>query len=102
MKTYPPERIRNVAVIGSGGTGKTTLSEALLHKAGAISRPGGVSDYDPEEIKRKISIHTALLPLEWEEHKINLLDTPGYIDFVGEVYAALSAVEGVIVVVDAV
>ncbi|MDD4179428.1 MAG: elongation factor G [Candidatus Margulisbacteria bacterium] len=108
MKTYPPDKIRNVAVIGSGGTGKTSLCEALLFKAGAISRLGKVddgnstSDYDSEEIKRKNSIHTSLLAFEYDEHKINLLDTPGYIDFVGEVYAALSVVEGVIVVVDAV
>jgi elongation factor G len=108
MKTYPPDKIRNVAVIGSGGTGKSSLCEAILFKAGAIARLGktadgtSTSDYDPEEIKRKISIHTSLLPLEYDEHKINLLDAPGYIDFVGEGYAALSVVEGAIVVVDGV
>jgi len=108
MKTYPPDKIRNVAVIGSGGTGKTSLCEALLFKSGAIARLGKVadgnstSDYDSEEIQRKHSIHTSLLAFEYDEHKINLLDTPGYIDFIGEVYAALSVVEGVIVVIDAV
>ncbi|MCU0640560.1 MAG: elongation factor G [Candidatus Margulisbacteria bacterium] len=108
MKPYPPDKIRNVAVIGSGGTGKTSLCEAILLKAGAVSRLGKVddgtstSDHDPEEIKRKISIHTSLLPLEFDEHKINLLDTPGYIDFIGEGFAALSVVEGAIVVIDGV
>ena len=107
MKTYPPERIRNVAVIGSGGSGKTTLAEALLYKSGAIPRQGRIEDgnttgdFDPEEIKRKISIHSSLLPLEYEDHKINLIDTPGYIDFAGEGIAALHVVEGVIVVIDA-
>ncbi|MDD5594226.1 MAG: elongation factor G, partial [Candidatus Margulisbacteria bacterium] len=108
MKTYPQERIRNVALIGSGGSGKTSLAEALLYKSGAIPRLGKIddgtttSDFDPEEIKRKISVHASLLPLEWEDHKINLIDTPGYIDFVGEGIAALHVVEGVIVVIDAV
>lgn len=108
MKAYPPDRIRNVALIGSGGTGKTSICEALLYKSGAISRMGKVddgnsaSDYDPEEIKRKISIHASLLPLEWKDHKINLLDTPGYIDFAGEVISALNVTEGVVAVIDAV
>src|SRR3989338_8883416 len=104
MKSYPPDKIRNVAIIGSGGTGKTSLAESLLFKSDAITRLGKVddgsstSDYDPEEIKRKISIHTSLLPLEWQDHKINLLDTPGYVDFAGEAIAALSVSEGVIAV----
>ncbi|HVN67829.1 MAG TPA: GTP-binding protein, partial [Candidatus Sulfotelmatobacter sp.] len=108
MKAYLADRIHNVAVIGSGGTGKTSLCEALLFKANAIARLGKVDDgnstgdYDPEEIKRKISIHSALLPLEWEDHKVNLIDTPGFIDFVGEGIAALGVVEGAIVVIDAV
>jgi len=108
MKSYPADKIRNVAIIGSGGTGKTSLTEALLYKAGAISRLGKVSDgntvsdFDPEEVKRKISIHASLLPLEWKDHKINFIDTPGYVDFAGEVYSALSVVEGVVAVIDAV
>ena len=108
MKTYPPDKIRNVAVIGSGGTGKSSLCETILFKAGALPRLGKVddgtsaSDHDAEELRRKISIHASLLPLEFDEHKINLLDTPGYIDFVGEGFAALSVVEGAIVVVDGV
>ncbi|MBN3032987.1 MAG: elongation factor G [Candidatus Saganbacteria bacterium] len=107
MKTYPPERIRNVVLIGAGGSGKTTLAEALLYKSGAIPRQGRVedgnttADYYPEEIKRKISLHAALLPLEYEDHKINLIDTPGYLDFVGEGIAALHVVEGAIIVIDA-
>ncbi len=108
MKNYPADRIRNIAVIGSGGTGKTTLGEALLYKSGAIPRMGKVDDgnstgdYDPEEIKRKISIYASLLPLEWKDTKINLIDTPGYIDFAGEAVSALNVVEGVIAVIDAV
>ena len=108
MKTYLPDKIRNVAIIGSGGTGKTSLAEAILYKTGAIPRMGNntsgntVSDFDPEEIKRQISIHASLLPIEWKEHKINLLDTPGYVDFVGEGLSALSVVEGVVAVIDAI
>jgi elongation factor G len=108
MKQYPPERIRNVAVIGSGTTGKTSLCEALLFKSGTISRQGTItdgtttSDYDPEEIKRGISIHSTLLPLEWQDCKINLIDTPGYIDFIGDTISALRAVDGLIIIVDAV
>lgn len=101
-------RIRNVAVIGHGGTGKTTLVEALLFEAGAIDRLGRVddgnatTDYDPEEIRRKHSINLALAPLQWRGHKINLLDVPGYPDFVGEVASALRVVEGALLVVDGV
>ena len=108
MKSYPADKIRNVAIIGSGGTGKTSLAEALLYKSGAISRMGKVSDgntvsdFDPEEIKRKISIHASLIPLEWKDHKINFIDSPGNVDFAGEVYSALSVVEGVVAVIDAV
>ncbi len=108
MKQYPPEKIRNVGIIGSGTTGKTSLSEALLFKTGAISRQGSVtegnttSDYDPEEIKRGISIHSTLLPLEWKEHKINLIDTPGFIDFVGDAISTMRVVDSLIIVVDAV
>ncbi len=108
MKPYPPERIRNVAVTGHGGTGKTSLVEAMLFAAKAIDRLGKVedgtttTDFDPEEQRRKHTINAALAPLEWTEHKINLIDVPGYPDFVGEVVAALQAAEGAIVVVDAV
>ena len=108
MKQYPPDKIRNVGIIGSGTTGKTSLSEALLFKAGIINRQGSitdgttVSDYDPEEIRRQVSIHSTLLPFEWKEHKINLIDTPGYIDFVGDAIATMRVVDSLIIVVDAV
>lgn len=108
MKHYPPEKIRNVAIIGSGTSGKTSLSEALLFKAGATTRQGSisegntVSDYDPEEIRRGISIHASLLPFEWKDHKINLIDTPGYVDFTGEAISAMRVVDSLIIVVDAV
>ncbi len=107
MKAYPPDRILNVAVVGSCGSGKTSLCEALLLASGAIPRLGSVeagnsaSDFDPEEIRRRISLHASLLPLEWKEHKLNLLDTPGTIDFAGEALGVLPAVEGVAMVVDA-
>lgn len=93
MKTYPPERIRNVVLIGSGGSGKTTLAEALLYKSGATPRQGVVD---------KTSTQLTLQPLEYEDHKINLIDTPGYLDFAGEAIAALHVAEGMIVVIDAV
>ncbi|MFH1542168.1 MAG: elongation factor G [bacterium] len=108
MRQYPPDKIRNIAVIGSGSTGKTSLCEALILKSGAINRSGTIqegntaSDFDPEEIRRQISIHSTLLPIEWKDCKINLIDTPGYIDFIGEPISAMQVVDGVIIVVDAV
>jgi elongation factor G len=108
VKRYPPDRIRNVAVAGHGGTGKTTLVEAMLFAARAIDRLGRVddgtttTDFDPEEIRRKITVNAALAPLPWQDHKVTLIDTPGYPDFIGEVTGALRAVEGVLLCVDAV
>ncbi len=108
MKQYPPDKIRNIAIIGSGTTGKTSLSEALLFKSGTTTRQGNisdgntVSDFDPEEIKRNISIHSTLLPFEWKEHKINLIDTPGFIDFVGDAISAMRVTDNLMIVVDAV
>ncbi|MDP9403287.1 MAG: elongation factor G [Actinomycetota bacterium] len=108
MKSFPPERIRNVALVGHGGAGKTTLAEALLFHAGLISRQGRVedgsttTDFDPEEIKRCISLAVALAPLEHDGHKINLLDCPGYADFLPEVEAALSVADLAVFVVSAV
>ncbi len=108
MKPYPPERIRNIAVVGHGGTGKTSLVEAMLFTAKAVDRLGKVddgtatTDFDPEEQRRKHTINAALAPVVWQDHKINLLDTPGYPDFVGEVVGALRVVEGAVLVVDAV
>ncbi len=108
MKPYPPDRIRNVAVVGHGGTGKTSLVEAALFTAKAVERLGKVddgtatTDFDPEEQRRKHTINAAIAPLEWKDVKINLIDVPGYPDFVGEVVGALRAVEGAVLVVDAV
>jgi elongation factor G len=95
-------------VCGHGGTGKTSLVEAMLFAAKAVERMGRVedgttaTDYDPEEIRRQITVSAALAPLEWQDHKINLIDTPGYPDFIGEVSGALRAAESVLFTVDAV
>lgn len=108
MKTFPTSRIRNVALVGHGGSGKTTLAETLLFLAGAIPRLGRVEDgttvcdFDPEEQRRGISVSLALAHLEHEDHKINLLDTPGYADFVSDVAAALDAADLALFVVSAV
>ncbi|MHB0912285.1 MAG: elongation factor G [Armatimonadota bacterium] len=108
MKSYSTFCIRNVAVVGHGGCGKTSLSEALLFMSGGVDRLGKVdegnttSDYDPDEVKRKISINAALIPCEWSGSKINFVDTPGYADFVGDVKSTLRVVEGALVVVCAV
>lgn len=107
MKTYPVERIRNVAVVGHGGVGKTSVVEALLFCAGAVERLGRVddgtatTDFDPEEVRRKITIYAATAPLEWRDHKVNVVDTPGYPDFVGEAYGALRVADAALFVVDA-
>ena len=107
MKSYPPEHIRNVAVVGHGSAGKTTLVEAMLYTAHVTTRMGKpedgntVSDYDPDEIKRRMSITAAVAPLEWRDTKINLIDTPGYSDFVGEVKAAIRVAEAALIVADA-
>ncbi|HUP69764.1 MAG TPA: elongation factor G [Acidimicrobiales bacterium] len=108
MKSFPPDRIRNVALVGHGGAGKTTLAEALLFQAGSITRQGRVedgnttTDFDPEELKRGISLAVALAPLEYDGHKINLLDCPGYGDFLPEVEAALRVADLAVFVVSAV
>ncbi len=105
MEAVKMDDIRNVALISHSGAGKSTLCEGLLFKAGAISRRGNAeegnltSDFEPEEIKRRMSINLSLLPLTWKGKKINLIDTPGYFDFAGEVLSALRVVEGAVVVV---
>ncbi|MBW7881168.1 MAG: elongation factor G [Caldilineaceae bacterium] len=108
MAKYRTEQIRNVALLGHGGSGKTTLTEALLHKTGVIGRMGRVedgstvSDWDAEEHRRGISINLSVIPIEFENMKLNLIDAPGYQDFVGEVISALFAAEAGLLVVDAV
>lgn len=108
MKEYKVDQLRNVALLAHGSAGKTSLAEAMLFNTGAISRMGRVddgntvADFDEEEMRRKISLSTAVIPCEWNGHKLNVLDTPGYMEFVGEVKAAISVVEGVLIVVDAV
>ncbi|HEX9260766.1 MAG TPA: GTP-binding protein, partial [Acidimicrobiales bacterium] len=108
MKTYPTDKIRNVVLVGHGGSGKTSLAEALLARAGAIARAGkvddgtSVCDTEPEEQKRKISISLALAPFEWQGHKVNLIDTPGYADFSADVDAALRVADLAVFVVSAV
>ncbi len=108
MKEYKAEELRNIVLLSHGGAGKTSLAEAMLYVSGGVSRLGRVdegttaSDYDPEEIRRKISVNTSVIPCEWDGHKVNVLDTPGYADFVGEVKGALRAADSAVVVLDAV
>lgn len=107
IKEYPTSQIRNIAIAGHNGTGKTSLAEAMLFLAGATNRLGRVEDgttvcdYDPDEIKRKNTINATLASLEWKKCKINLLDTPGFADFIGDVKGSLRVVDGVIVVLNA-
>ena len=105
MKVYRTDEIRNVVLLGHGGCGKTSLAEAMAYVSGATNRMGKVSDkntisdFDKEEQKRGFSISASLIPIEWEKAKINILDTPGYFDFVGEVEEAVSAADAAIIVV---
>ncbi|MDD6814884.1 MAG: elongation factor G [Firmicutes bacterium] len=107
MKGYTSETIRNVALLGHGGCGKTTFLEAALLATGVTNRMGKVedgntvSDYDKMEIEKGFSINTSVVPILWKENKINFIDTPGYFDFVGEVNAALRAAEAAVIMVDA-
>jgi elongation factor G len=108
VNTVPSAKIRNVALIGHGGAGKTTLAEALLVAGGVLSRPGRtedgttVCDFEPEEVKRRISVSLALAPFLFEDCKINVIDTPGYADFIAEVEAGLSVADLAVLVVSAV
>ena len=103
MKDYGAESIRNVCLLGHGGAGKTTLAEAMLFQSGGTDRFGSVTDgntvmdFDPEEIRRKFSIGTAIAPVEWANCKINLIDTPGYFDFVGEQKQGLAVADGALI-----
>ncbi len=107
MKKYTADKIRNVAIVGHGGSGKTMLVEHMLYTAGAVERVGSVeggntqSDYDPLEIRRKISVSASVLPLEWHDHKINLVDVPGYVDFIGDLHGVARVVESMIIVCEA-
>ena len=105
MDVYRTERIRNVVILGHGGAGKTSLVEAMAYLSGITSRLGKVadgntiSDFDKEEIKRKFSISTTMVPVLWDKMKINVLDTPGFFDFVGEVEEAAAAADAAVIVV---
>ncbi|MDO8568345.1 MAG: elongation factor G [Dehalococcoidales bacterium] len=107
MKQFGLENIRNVVLLSHAGAGKTSMTESILFSTGVISRLGKVddgnttSDYDPDEIKHKISINLSLLPIQWRDNKINLIDVPGYLDFIGEVKAGIRVAEGAIVVIEA-
>jgi elongation factor G len=108
MKEYGTEYIRNIALISHGGGGKTSLGEAMLFLTGAVTRMGKVedgntvSDFEDEEIRRSLSLSTSILPVEYKDHKVNFLDTPGYTDFIGEVVSALRVADSAVVLVDSV
>ncbi len=105
MEQYGLENIRNLVLLSHSGAGKTSLSEAMLFDTKAVTRLGKVddgtttSDYDPDEVKRKISINLSIIPCLWQGNKINILDAPGYPDFVGEVKAAMRVSEGALIVI---
>src|SRR5213082_3884179 len=107
MKVYIAEHIRNVALISHVGSGKTSLIDAALYDSGAVTRQGkvdegsSIGDHDPDELKRGMTLHAKVLPVEWKNTKINFIDTPGYADFVGEVKAALRVADAALVVVTA-
>ncbi len=107
MATYKTTNIRNIAFLGHGGSGKTSLVEAMLYVTGAVDRMGKttdgntVSDYDPEEIKRGYSLSASLVPVETKGTKLNVIDAPGYLEFVGEVKEALAAADSAVILVDA-
>ena len=105
MNVYTTDRIRNVVLLGHGGAGKTSLTEAMAYLGGITSRLGNVaegntiSDFDKEETKRKFSISTSVVPISWGDVKVNILDAPGYFDFVGEAEEAAAAADAAIIVV---
>ncbi len=108
MKNYQTSQLRNIGVVAHGGAGKTSLVEAMLFNTGAINRLGRVedgtttSDYHPEEIKRQVTIHTSVVPCEWKNTKLNMLDTPGFSDFISDVKGVLRVVDGALFMVCAV
>ncbi|MEA2476213.1 MAG: elongation factor [Actinomycetota bacterium] len=108
MKSYPTENIRNIVLVGHGGSGKTSLAEALLFRSGALTRLGKITegntvcDFDEEEIRKGISVSTALAPVEWDDHKINILDAPGYADFISDLRAAMRVADLAVFVVSGV
>ncbi len=105
MKEYAVEKIRDICLLGHGGSGKTTAAEAMLFNTGVLDRLGRVADgtaatdYDPEEIRRKTSVSTAIAACEWKDHKINIIDTPGYFDFVGEVKQGIRVADSALILV---
>ncbi|NTV63674.1 MAG: elongation factor G [Oscillochloris sp.] len=106
MRAYGPERIHNIGIFGHLGSGKTTLAEAMLMTAHAIPRMGRVedgsttSDYDPDEARRGMSVSLSVLPLEWHDDKVNLIDAPGFADFAGDMAAAMRVIDGAVIVLD--
>ena len=107
MKTYTPDKIRNVGIVAHSGAGKTSLAEAMLYDSGAINRLGlvdegsSVMDFDPEEIKRKISISSAIASCDWKGHKINIIDTPGDQNFIPDALSCMQVMDSVIIVIPA-
>ena len=108
MKEYTTEFIRNVALVAHGSAGKTMMAESFLHFTGATTRLGNIddgsssSDYDEEEIRRKISLYTSVIPVEYKDYKINILDAPGFPDFIGEVISALRVSDAALILLDSV
>ena len=107
MAKFTTERIRNIVLLSHSGAGKTILAEAMLHTSGATTRLGRVedgttaSDFEPEEHKRSTSVNTAVLNAQWRDHKINVLDTPGYADYRGEVVSGVRVADIAVIVVAA-
>lgn len=107
MKVYTTDKVRNLALVGHSGSGKTNLTEAMLFQSGATKKLGNVSskntisDFSKEERERGTSIATSIIPVEWRNYKVNIIDTPGFLDFVGEAHSALRASEAAIMVIDA-